>query len=150
MIAKYFDGNLSERAFDSGAEMYGGLIEAVEGYRGHMERMEFSRALGAYWTAVQRANRFIEEKKPWELAKETGRKEELEQVFTELLAVLVTSGVVLSPFMPGAMDAMLAHLGVERPDLGGVPPASVGVVGLEIPKPLFPRIQGGADKLFED
>jgi methionyl-tRNA synthetase len=150
MITKYFDGDLSERTFDSAAEMHGDLMKAVEGYRGHMERMEFSRALGAYWTAVQRANRFIEEKKPWELAKDPARKEELEQVFTELLAVLVTSGVVLSPFMPGAMETMLAHLGVERPGLYDVPPARVGAAGLEPPKPLFPRIQVEPDKLFED
>ena len=150
MIKKYFDGNLSERAFDSSAEMHGDLIKAVEGYRGHMERMEFSRALGAYWTAVQRANRFIEEKKPWELAKDPKRREELEQVFTELLAVLVTSGVVLSPFMPGAMDEMLEHLGIERPGLHDIPPASVAAAGLEPQKPLFPRIQVEPDKLFND
>ncbi len=150
MITKYFEGNLSERTFDSGSEMYGDLMKAVEGYRGHMERMEFSRALGSYWTAVQRANRFIEEKKPWELAKDPKRKEDLEQVFTELLAVLVTSGVVLSPFMPGAMAAMLAHLGLDPLGLHDVPPARVGATGLEPPEPLFPRIQIEPDKLFED
>ncbi len=150
MITKYFGGNLSERAFDADAEMHGDLTRAVEGYRGYMERMEFSRALGAYWTAIQRANRFIEEKKPWELAKDPERREELEQVFTELLAVLVTSGVVLTPFMPGAMEAMLAHLDVERPGLDAVPPVRVGAKGLEPPEPLFPRIQVEPDELFDD
>jgi methionyl-tRNA synthetase len=149
MIAKYFDGDLSERAFDEGAEMHGDLMRALEGYREHMERMEFSRALGAYWKVVQRANRFIEEQKPWELAKDPGKREKLEQVFTELLAVLVTSGVVLSPFMPEAMETMLAHIGIERLALSDVPPAKAGAKGLEPPKPLFPRIQVEPDKLFE-
>ena len=150
MIAKYFGGDLPERPFDKAAQMHGDLERALDGYRAHMERMEFSRALGAYWTVVQRANRFIEEQKPWELAKDPARKEELEQVFTELLTVLVTSATVLGPFMPAAMEAMLAHLGVERPGMDALPPEHIGASGLEPPKPLFPRIQAGPEELFND
>jgi methionyl-tRNA synthetase len=150
MIVKYFDGSLEERPFGPGAEMHADLVKALEGYREHMERMEFSRALGAYWTIVQRANRFIEETKPWELAKDPAERDRLVQVFTELVAVLVTSATVLGPFMPGAMGAMLAHLGLEPTGIDAVPPATVGTAGLEPPKPLFPRMQVDPEKLFED
>jgi methionyl-tRNA synthetase len=115
-----------------------------------MERMQFSRAIGAFWTVIQRANRFIEEKKPWEIAKEKERKEELETVFRNLLAVLVSSGVLLGPFMPTAMAEMLDKLGAGGTTIDDLPPKEIGAAGLEPPEPLFPRIQADPSELFED
>jgi len=150
MISKYLSGTIEPRAFGAGDELHGELSAAIEGYRTHMERMEFSRAIGAFWTVVQRANRYIEEKKPWELAKDEGRRDELETVFANLLAVLVSAGVLLGPFMPTAMARMLEHLGARVSGLDDLPPGEIGASGLEPPKPLFPRIQVDSSELFED
>ena len=150
MISKYLSGTMSPRPFGEGDELYGDLTSAIEGYRTHMERMEFSRAIGAFWTVVQRANRFIEEKRPWELAKDEGRKDELEAVFSNLIAVLISSGVLLGPFMPAAMAVMLEHLGAVGTRIDDLPPGEIGAGGLEPPKPLFPRIQVDPSELFED
>ncbi|MCK4237294.1 MAG: methionine--tRNA ligase, partial [Candidatus Krumholzibacteria bacterium] len=64
MISKYHGGNLETGGFGSGSAMYQDLFKAIQGYRRHMEQMKFSRALGSYWTIIQRANRFIEERRP--------------------------------------------------------------------------------------
>ncbi|HER43021.1 MAG TPA: methionine--tRNA ligase [Candidatus Eisenbacteria bacterium] len=150
MISKYLSGSIDPRPFGDGDELYGGLSAAIEGYRTHMERMEFSRAIGAFWPAVQRANRFIEETKPWELAKDEGSAGALETVFANLLAVLVSAGVLLGPFMPAAMARMLEHLGAADVRIDDLPPRSVSARGLEPPKPLFPRIQADPSELFEE
>lgn len=150
MISKYLSGTIEPRPFGDGDELFGDLATAIEGYRGHMERMEFSRAIGAFWKVVQRANRFIEEKRPWELAKDEERKDELETVFSNLLAVLVSSGVLLGPFMPAAMAEMLLHLGADVACIDDLPPGEISARGLEQPKPLFPRIQVDPSELFED
>ena len=150
MISKYLSGTIERRAYGEGDDLYGDLAAAVEGYRTHMERMEFSRAIGAFWPVVQRANRFIEERRPWELAKDEGRKGELETVFSNLLAVLVSAGVLLGPFMPAAMARMLDHLGAGGVGIDGLPPGEIGAEGLEPPEPLFPRIQVDPSQLFED
>ncbi len=150
MISKYFNGTVPVEPYGEEAELYGELTAAVEAFRERMERMEFSRALAAYWTVVQRANRFIEEKKPWVLAKDPDRHGELKQVFRELIAVLRTSGVILSPFMPSAMKLMLNKLGVEEVRIEDTPPGKVGVEGFELPKPLFPRIEDRPADLFTD
>ena len=150
MISKYLSGTMSPRPFDDGDELYGDLAAAIEGYREHMERMEFSRAIGAFWTVVQRANRFIEEKRPWELAKDEGRKDELETVFSNLLAVLICGGVLLRPFMPTAMAEMLDHLGADDARIDDLPPEEIVARDLEPTKPLFPRIQVDPSELFED
>jgi methionyl-tRNA synthetase len=150
MISKYFSGTIGPCPFGERSELYGDLAGALDGYRGYMERMEFSRAIGAFWAVVQRANRFIEEKRPWELAKDVSRAEELKAVFAELLAVLVSAGVVLSPFMPKAMGEMLDHLGARGVGIDGVPPREISVRGLGPPQPLFPRIQVDPAELFKD
>ena len=112
--------------------------------------MEFSRALGAFWPAVQSANRFIEEKAPWTLAKDESKRGELEGVFRELLAVLRTAGSVLYPFMPGKMGEMLEWLGAGPPSLDALPPDVSGAEGLSAPRPLFPRIQEQPEEIFKD
>ena len=150
MVSKYLGGTIETGGFDAGSGLYGDLAESFQGYRRHMERLEFSRALGSYWTVVQRANKFIEERRPWDLAKDPGKREELKSVFRELIAVLKTAGVVLSPFMPSKMEEMLRQLGYEEVNIGDLPPHEVGAVGLKSPQPLFPRIQDHPEKLFAD
>jgi len=132
-----------------GHDLYGELARSLEAYRTHMDRMEFSRALGAYWSVIQRANRFIEEKRPWDLAKDPAKRSELEEMFRELLAVLRASGVVLTPFMPGKMAEMLAQLGAEKLTMNDLPERAVGASALAQPAPLFPRIKADSGDLLK-
>jgi methionyl-tRNA synthetase len=150
MISKYLGGDVPPAPFDGGCELHDVLAGSVAAYREHMDRMEFSRALGAFWPSVQAANRFIEEKAPWALAKDEARRGELEAVFRELLAVLRTAGSVLFPFMPGKMSSMLGQLGAGDPSLDDLPPSESGAGGLSAPEPLFPRIQESPEDIFKD
>ncbi len=150
MISKYLGGNVTEAPFDSSCALHGPVTDAVTGYRKHMDRMEFSRALGAFWPAVQAANRFIEEKAPWALAKDETKRGELDAVFSELLAVLRTAGSALFPFMPEKMSVMLGQLGAGGPSLDELPPSVSGAEGLSAPEPLFPRIQEKPEEIFKD
>jgi methionyl-tRNA synthetase len=147
MITKYLGGDLAGGSFGRDSELYDDLASALGGYRKHMERMEFSRALGEFWPAVQRANQFIEEKRPWDLAKDEAKKDELERIFRDLAAVIIVAGVVLSPFMPEKMEAMLSHLGTVRTGIEDLPPGEISLSGITPPEPLFPRIQGDPEDL---
>ncbi len=141
MISKYLGGAVETGPAGDGGGLGGELAGALDAYRAHMDRMEFSRALGAYWSVIQRANRFIEERRPWDLAKDPARRGELEETFRELLAVLRATGVVLLPFMPGKMRELLAALGAEGLTLADLPETAVGAAGLSPRSPLFPRIK---------
>jgi methionyl-tRNA synthetase len=147
---KYFGGDLGRGAFAEGSRLYDETATALEGYRSFMERMEFSRALGSYWTIVQRANRFIEEERPWDLAKDPAKRDGLREVLRELVAVLWTTGRVLSPFMPLRMGEMLAQLKAPAARIDELPPAEVTVAGLTMPRPLFPRMEGDPDTRFAE
>jgi methionyl-tRNA synthetase len=150
MISKYLGGNLETGDFGPSFELGDELSKGLRGYHEYMERMEFSRALGSYWPVIQRANRFIEEKSPWNLAKDAAKRKQLEVVLRELLAVIITSGVVLSPFMPSRMGKMLKQLGHVGIGIDDLPPREVGAEGLKPPEPLFPRMQGDPSELFRD
>ncbi|MBN2070767.1 MAG: methionine--tRNA ligase [Candidatus Krumholzibacteriota bacterium] len=150
MISKYLGGNIDEAPFDSRNDLYEDLATALDGYRENMENLEFSRALGAFWTVIQRANRYIEEKSPWVLAKDESKKEELKAVFRELLAVLRSSAVVLSPFMPERMKELSGQLGQDGLSLDDLPPKSCAAVKISQPSPLFPRIQEDPEDIFKD
>jgi methionyl-tRNA synthetase len=150
MIVKYFDGTLGAGEFGAGSDLHGDVVAGLDAYREHMERMEFSRALGAFWPVVQRANRYIEEQRPWDLAKDPDKRERLREVLRELIVILRVSGRLLSPFMPGAMETMLGALGAAEAGIGDLPPREVVVENLAPPSPLFPRIQEDPEKLFTE
>ncbi len=140
MIVKYLGGNVKTGPFGPESALYKPLSEALSEYIRFMDEMQFSRALDAFWRVIQRANRFIEEEKPWKLSGDGGAEEKLSEVFRQLLAVLKTAGVVLSPFMPDKMSDMLKGLGAEDLTLDSLPLGESGIKGLSKPDPLFPRI----------
>jgi methionyl-tRNA synthetase len=63
-----------------------------------IEKMEFGKALDYIWGLVTESNKFIEDNKPWELAK--NNTEKFEMVMQKLLADLNNVAVLLVPFMP--------------------------------------------------
>lgn len=141
MISKYLAGTIRPEPLASDSDLISELSAAVDAYRTYMDRMEFSRALGAYWSVIQRANRFIEERRPWDLSKDPSKKGELEETCRQLLAVLRATGVVLFPFMPAKMNELLSTLGASGLSLEDLPEKEVGSENLEPPAPLFPRIK---------
>ena len=68
-------------------------------YREAMENCRFDQALELAWDQVRGLNQYIEETKPWEVAK-TDDKDHLQEVLAYLVANLLEISVLLEPFMP--------------------------------------------------
>lgn len=111
----------------------------------HMNALEFSQALEAIWSVVRSGNRYVEEKKPWLLAKEPGGKPELDTVLYNLAELLRILAAAVSPFIPASAAKLTAQLGL--PPLEGRLDELVRwrqmPTGLAVKKgePLFPRIE---------
>ena len=75
-----------------------------------MRRFNPREALDAIWKVVTRANQFVEEKKPWVLAKDPSQREELARVLWGLAECLAHLAYLLQPFIPGTADKMLVRL----------------------------------------
>ncbi|HET7293904.1 MAG TPA: methionine--tRNA ligase, partial [Vicinamibacteria bacterium] len=108
------------------------------------EKLDFSGALTEAMARVGAANQSIVSFAPWAVAKEPGRKAELETFLYDLLEEVRLVAVLVSPVMPRAAARVLAMLGLEATSLG---PGDLEWGRLEAGRPigriepLFPRLE---------
>lgn len=99
-------------------------------YRNAMKDFEFNRALDEVWMTVRSLNQYLENVKPWEIAKnrekDTEASEHLAEVLSYSASTLIQVADLLTPFMPGTAEAI--HKIFDS-----------GVIPAELP-PLFPKI----------
>lgn len=115
-----------------------------------LDAFDFRTALVAAWEIVTRANKFVDDEKPWEIAKAAKAGDEsadarLDVVLADLIEAIRVVGVVLSPFIPQGAERIAGQLGFSLADGGEVISRdwNDALVGRELPKasPIFPRIE---------
>jgi len=108
-------GNLIQRVASMITRYQSGVIgEAPNGehdmsvYHEAMESLEFNKAIDEVWLMVRSLNQYIENVKPWEIAKKVGKDSDAEAHLTEVLAyaagALLQIGDLLVPFLPSTAD----------------------------------------------
>jgi methionyl-tRNA synthetase len=136
MIRRYTDGVVPHSAPDSTLEADFETLPAEVCEL--LDRAEVTQALERIWQRVRRLNRYVEERKPWELDK--AGDVALLAVLRALAEGLRTVTVLLHAYLPESTSKLLAALGDERlaiADAGfghGRHSVDVG----ELP-PLFPK-----------
>ncbi|WHY88908.1 methionine--tRNA ligase [Neobacillus novalis] len=149
MIEKYFNGVIPDYAGSVG-EFDESLLqvnrETVVKYEEAMEKMEFSVALTSIWQLVSRTNKYIDETKPWTLAKNEEQKGELASVMVHLAESLRRIAILLQPFLTRTPNGVFTQLGIEDEMLkawdgletfGGIPSGTM----VKKDAPLFPRLE---------
>ena len=107
-------------------------------------------AVAEAWRPVIRANEFIERFKPWAVAKDDARREELGTALAALLETLRLAALWTWPVIPGKSAELWSQLGLPgtpgetrgeaaAPRFAAAPERAVAEV-----KGLFPRIELGA------
>jgi methionyl-tRNA synthetase len=148
MANKYFSGVLpayipNATAFDQG------LVEAAQStvikVEEAMEKMEFSVALSAIWVLVGRANKYIDETLPWNIAKDEQRTDELGSVMYHLAESLRIISILIQPFLTQTPFKIWQQLGIEADELTTWESASVfgtipACTQLLKGDPIFPRL----------
>jgi methionyl-tRNA synthetase len=141
MVERYRDGVVPVAAVDAVlAEDFEG---AVPRFSERLDRAELSQALEEAWKLVRRLNRFVEETKPWELAKDEADPECLDEVLYNLVEGLRVTTLLLLPYLPRTGERVLEALGEEShalAELGSRP----GGQQVERVPPLFPKIEAPA------
>jgi methionyl-tRNA synthetase len=140
MVDRYRDGVVPEASVDAelagGVDGLAGLAAAVSEL---IDRSEPSQALEAIWVRVRRVNRYVEETRPWDLAKDDSGAERLDQVLYNLAEALRVLALSLLPYIPAAADKLLDALsedGRELSEFGAKP----GGYPAERIAPLFPKL----------
>jgi methionyl-tRNA synthetase len=99
-----------------------------------------SGALQATWSLVREANAHIERTKPWALAKDPAKRDELVDMLAVCSETLRWAALTVAPAMPTAAAEILRQLGREA-DAGTWPTRFAWPGGaLTEPKPVFPRV----------
>ncbi len=106
-IAKKFDGKLAASLSASSQEWLKKALLADNGTErqasiaANFEAREFGKALREIMEIADVANRFVDENKPWILAKDESKLAELHDVCTTALILFRQLAILLSPVLPG-------------------------------------------------
>lgn len=94
-------------------------------YQAALEDCRFDRAMDEVWEQVRGLNQYIEEEKPWSVAKE-GDESHLREILSYQVSCLLEIASLLEPFMPdtAAKIAYIFKEGVVRPLEGTLFPRS--------------------------
>jgi methionyl-tRNA synthetase len=137
MIQRYRDGRVPAGPTDRalGTE-FAGLREQVAGL---MDRAEATQALELIWQRVRRLNQYVEERAPWQLARDPANAEALDETLASLFEGLRIVTLLLHPYMPATTETLLSGFGLHdlSYELAAWQTSTGGMVGpLE---PLFPK-----------
>lgn len=121
MITRYQSGVIGES---------GQTEHDMSAYHQAMEQLEFNKAIDEVWTMVRSLNQYIDNVKPWVIAKQVEKDPDaaahLAEVLGHCVGALLQIGDLLVPFMPTTAKAIHAtfETGVVQP----------------LPEVLFPKI----------
>ena len=145
MIGTYANGILPEPdvvGVDE-VELRSAALEAASSMETMIANMRLDMGLTSDANVVRAANRYLEKKQPWTLAKQEDKRPLHTVLYTAAEALRIVSGL-LYPVMPGKMAELRVVLGIREtvPDIGSLkewgllkPGTRVGEV-----QSLFPRI----------
>lgn len=147
MTKKYFASKVPEPPASAAEnplrEISDGLYRE---YDACMEQVDFSGAVAAVQRLAGRANLYVEESAPWNLAKSEETADQLAAVIYNALEVMRIIALYMAPFMPGTSAEVFRRLGlgdIARVDDIEVASAWGGLTvgnAVEIGDPLFPRL----------
>lgn len=98
-IHKLSGGRLADKLPDPA--LYDAFANAAEGVGGAYEAREYGRAIREIMALADRANQYIDEHKPWVLAKQNGKAAEVQAVCTQGLNLFRVLSTYLKPVLPG-------------------------------------------------
>jgi methionyl-tRNA synthetase len=108
-IARRFDGALSGGA---PCTAVGSLRERLPAIAAHYDQREFAKALREVMLAADELNQFVDQEKPWELAKQAGAEARLQWVCSQALEGFRLLTLALKPVLPRVAARVEAFLGV--------------------------------------
>ena len=137
-ITKQFDGQLAASLPDPA--LFAEFTDASEIIADHYERREFSKAMRLVMSLADKANRYIDDQKPWIMAKNADSAGDVQAVCTQGLNMFRTLMIYLAPVLPVVAEGARAFLNekVWQWQDASQPLLSAGV---EPFKPLLTRVE---------
>ena len=110
-IQKRFDGKLAEKLENQA--LFDEFVAQSAQIAAYYENREFSKAVREIMTLTDKANKYVDDKAPWLLAKEEGREQELHQVCSMGIQLFRVLMGYLKPVLPKLAERSEAFLQAE-------------------------------------
>lgn len=110
-IHKRFAGKLSDKLEDQ--SLFNEFIAQSEQIATYYENREFSKAIREIMTLTDKANKYVDDKAPWVIAKEEGREQELQQVCSMGIQLFRVLMGYLKPVLPQLAERAEGFLQAE-------------------------------------
>ena len=109
-ITKTFGGQLDSKLEEP--QLYADFVAAGEALARHYDQREYSRAMREIMLLADRANQYIDQRKPWQLAKDPATAADVQAVCTQGLNLFRVLMLYLAPVLPAMADKSAEFLGV--------------------------------------
>ena len=110
-IQKRFDGKLADKLEDEA--LFNEFSAQSEQIAAYYENREFSKAIREIMALTDKANKYVDDKAPWVIAKEEGRVQELQQVCSMGIQLFRVLMGYLKPVLPQLAERAEAFLQTE-------------------------------------
>src|SRR3989338_2703844 len=112
-LTKRFDGKLTDQFGTTGAALLAEVRGASDAIAQMYETREYSKATREIMLLADKVNAYVDQNKPWDLAKDAANNEALHQVCSVLVNAFAALTRYLAPVLPGLAQAVQGFVGVN-------------------------------------
>ncbi|MBT4917445.1 methionine--tRNA ligase [Candidatus Peregrinibacteria bacterium] len=136
MTDRYLDGKIPEKSED----VYEQVKDFIDKYDKAFDDYDLKTACETVSRLIDFGNKYLDDKKPWTLAKEE-KMDEVASVLYVLLDVLRYIAMLTAPFIPGTTRKIIDQIGIDvSEDFSDWGEIKVGGM-VKVDEPLFPRLE---------
>ncbi|MBI4430694.1 MAG: methionine--tRNA ligase [Candidatus Omnitrophica bacterium] len=109
-----------------------------------VNKFRLREAVETIWNLIRVSNRYVDDMKPWAMAKDKAKEKELHFCLMSLAEGLRTIGMALAPFLPETSRSILEHLNITaEPNIKDLDSWWALKPGASVQKPrvLFPKME---------
>jgi methionyl-tRNA synthetase len=114
MTDRYVDGKVP--AVTDGGDVAGFVDNILKQYHAAFEAYDIKKACELVVEMTNYANKYIDDMKPWAMAKEDGSAADLAAVLYNLLELVRFIAYLIHPIVPAGAEKIMGQLGLEVPD----------------------------------
>ena len=142
MVGRYRDGVVPRDSTGFGTPLEQAGREALAAYQAAMDAYDLQGGAAQLIELATRANRYVDEKAPWTLAKDPARAAELDTVLANVVRTVARLAGLAAPFMPEKAEQIWRLLGgdsFERLAWSALESPEIQGRRVEKPPVLFPK-----------
>ena len=115
-LTKRFGGQLTQTFDEQGAALLADIRSAADSIAAQYSEREYGKAMREIMALADRVNAYVDQHKPWDLAKDAANDARLQQVCSVLVNAFTTLARYLAPVLPQLAGQVQALTGADLKD----------------------------------